>query len=126
MANLIKPITSDRDLIALAAKCDIHIDAVLDSTEVTKPLARDKTYLILLRPADMDIGHWTCVHNGEFFDSMGEGPPTKYGISKYNEFQYQSAHGDYCGIWCVLWLFVKQHKQQQLLKPFHNLNMVVL
>jgi hypothetical protein len=126
MANLIKPITSDHDLIDLAAKCDIHLDAIFDSTEILKPLSREKTYLILLRPKDADIGHWTAVHNGEYFDSMGEGPPTKYGISKYNEFQYQSAHGDYCGIWCILWLFVKQHQQPRLLKPFHNLNMVVL
>jgi hypothetical protein len=66
------------------------------------------------------------VHDGEYFDSMGEGPPTKYGISKYNAFQYQSAHGNYCGIWCILLLFAKPHKQPHLLKPFHNLNMVVL
>ncbi|GMF36597.1 unnamed protein product [Phytophthora lilii] len=40
----------------------------------------------------MDVGHWTCVHDGEYFDSMGEAAPTKYGIGKYNFKQYQGTN----------------------------------
>jgi hypothetical protein len=45
---------------------------------------------------------------------------------KYNELQTQSAKADYCGIWCMLWLYCMQHKKQHLLKRFNNLNVIVL
>ncbi|GMF57614.1 unnamed protein product [Phytophthora fragariaefolia] len=90
MSHLIKAITSDHDLIELAKKIGVHLDDIYESSEITKPLPKKGTYLILLRPPGMDVGHWTCVHDGEFFDSMGEAAPTKYGIGRYNPKQYQA------------------------------------
>ncbi|EGZ07858.1 hypothetical protein PHYSODRAFT_526657, partial [Phytophthora sojae] len=82
--ELIKPITSDHDLIELAKKMNIHLDDIFESSEITKRLPKKGSYLILLRQPNMDVGHWTCVHDGEYFDSMGEAAPTKYGVGKYN------------------------------------------
>jgi len=124
--ELIKPITSDHDLIKLADILNVHLDAIYESSEVKKPLPKKGTFIILLRKPNMDVGHWTCAHNGFFFDSMGEGPPTRYGSMKYNELQTQSAKADYCGIWCMLWLYAKQKNRMDILKRFHNLNIVIL
>ncbi|ETP27538.1 hypothetical protein F442_23185, partial [Phytophthora nicotianae P10297] len=49
-------------------------------------------------------------------------PPREYGISKYNELQTQSAHGSYCGIWSLLYLYCKQHNRMDLFKRFRDLN----
>ncbi|GMF34227.1 unnamed protein product [Phytophthora lilii] len=80
MSQVIKPITSDHDLIELAERLNVHLDDIFESSEITKPLLKKGTYLILLRQPDLDVGHWQAVHDGEFFDSMGEAAPTKYGI----------------------------------------------
>jgi hypothetical protein len=124
--ELIKPITSDHDLIKLADILNVHLDAIYEFSEIKRPLPKKGTFIILLRKPNMDVGHWTCAHNGSYFDSMGEGPQTSFGSMKYNEFQYQGAHDDYCGIFCILWLYCMQHKKQHLLKRFNNLNIVVL
>lgn len=124
--DLIKGITSDHDLIKLADKIGVHLDNIYESSEIKKPLPKKGTFLILLRLPDNDVGHWVCVHDGTYFDSMGEGPPTSFGIVKYNEFQTQSAHGDYCGIWCMLYLYCKQKKRMNIFNRFHNLNVIVL
>ncbi|GMF46188.1 unnamed protein product [Phytophthora lilii] len=89
MTSLIKPITSDHDLIELAEKMDVRLDNIFESSEITSPLPKNGSFLILLRQPNMDVGHWTAVHNGEYFDSMGEAAPTKYGIGRYNSKQYQ-------------------------------------
>lgn len=95
MTDLIKPITSDHELIELADRLKVHIVDIFESNEIVKPLPKKGSYLILLRPPNVDVGHWTAVYNGEYFDSMGEGPPTKYGIVRYNTKQYQGIYGDY-------------------------------
>jgi hypothetical protein len=120
MAKLIKGITSDHDLIELADKLNIHLDDVLTISEATKQV-KNGTYIILLR-ADDGVGHWVCCHNGEYFDSTGVGPPTKLGDMSYNQFQYQSTYDQFCGIWCILWLYSKQKHSPDLLKGFHNLD----
>ncbi|GMF45573.1 unnamed protein product [Phytophthora fragariaefolia] len=109
MSRLIKPITSDQDLIELAERLNVHLDDIVESSEITKQLPKKGTYLILLRPPGMVVGHRTCVHDGEYFYSMGEAAPTKYGIGRYNPKQIQGTYGDYCGIWCMLW-FPKAEK----------------
>ncbi|GMF30355.1 unnamed protein product [Phytophthora lilii] len=126
MSHLIKPITSDHDLIELAKRIGVHLDDIFESGEITKPLPKKGTYLILLRPPNLDVGHWQAVYDNEFFDSMGEAAPTKYGIGKYNPKQYQGAYGDYCGIWCMLWLYCKQKNKMNLLNRFKDLNLAIL
>ncbi|GMF27118.1 unnamed protein product [Phytophthora lilii] len=111
--DFIKPITSDHDLIKLAGILNVHLDAIYESSEITKPLPKKGTFIILLRKPNMDVGHWTCAHNGSYFDSMGEGPPTSFGVMKYNELQTQSARADYCGmhgasIWSSIWESIKK------------------
>jgi hypothetical protein len=126
MASLIKPVTSDHDLIELADRIGVHIDDILESNEITKPLPKHGTFLILLRPPDLDVGHWVCVHNHNYFDSMAEPAPPAFGKMKYNEIQYQGSFSEYCGIFCLMWLFSKQHNRPDLLKGFHDLNLYIL
>jgi len=126
MSNLIKPITSDHDLIELAKQIGVHLDGIYESSEITKPLPKKGTYLILLRPPRLDVGHWTAVHDGEYFDSMGEAAPTKYGIGKYNSKQYQGTYGDFCGPFCLLWLYSKQHRKPGVFKNMKDLNLTIL
>lgn len=125
--ELVKGITSDHDLIALAKKIGVHLDDILMSSEITKAgIPKKGSFLVLLRPEDRDIGHWTAVHNGEYYDSMAEGPPRSYRIRKYNPIQYQGARDEYCGIFCLLWLYSKQRNEPDLLKGFHDLNLTVI
>ncbi|GMF34079.1 unnamed protein product [Phytophthora lilii] len=126
MSHLIKPITSDHDLIELAKRMNVHLDDIFESSEITKPLPKKGTYLILLRPPNLDVGHWTAVNDGEYFDSMGEAAPTKFGIGRYNSKQYQGTYGDYCGPFCILWLYCKQNNKMNLLNRFKDLNLSIL
>jgi hypothetical protein len=126
MSSLIKPITSDHDLIELAKKIGVHLDDIYESNEITKPISKKGSYLVLLRPPNLDVGHWQAVHNGEFFDSMGEAAPTKYGIGKYNPKQYQGTYGDYCGPFCLLWLYSKQYNKPQVFSKMKDLNLTIL
>ncbi|KAL7688190.1 hypothetical protein Plhal304r1_c020g0073141 [Plasmopara halstedii] len=109
MSSLIKPITSDHDLIKLATQIGVHLDAIYESNEIYKAISKKGTYLVLLRTPDRDIGHWTCIYNNEYFDSMGEAAPTKYGI-----------------VWCMLWLYCKQKKRMSMLNQFKDLNLTIL
>ncbi|KAJ8564216.1 hypothetical protein ON010_g7130 [Phytophthora cinnamomi] len=94
--ELVKPISSDHDLIALAKKLDIHLDHIYESNAIKSALPMKGSFLILLHKPNQDVGHWTAVHDHEYYDSMGEGPPACYDIGKYNEIQTQSTHGPYC------------------------------
>ncbi|EEY60082.1 uncharacterized protein PITG_12371 [Phytophthora infestans T30-4] len=91
MNSLVKPITSDHDLIELAEKMVAQLDNIFESSEISQPLPKNGSYLILLRQPNMDVGHWTAVHKGKYFDSMEEAAPTKYGVWRYNTKQYQSS-----------------------------------
>ncbi|GMF09438.1 unnamed protein product [Phytophthora lilii] len=53
---------------------------------------------------------------------MGEAAPTKYGIGKYNPKQFQGTYGNFCGIWCMLWLYSKQHNKPQVFSKMKDLN----
>lgn len=118
--NLLKPITSDHDLIELANKLNIHIDQILTIDEVKHHLTKG-TYLILLR-RDTGVGHWVCANDGEYFDPTGVGPPTKIGNLPYNQIQYQGTYTEYCGIYCLLWLYAKQKNRPELMRGFANLD----
>lgn len=123
--DLLKPITSDDDLIKLANKIGVKINAIYDSPEIKGEIPKKGSYIILLRNHG-GIGHWVCVHDGRYFDSMGEGPPKRFGIKEYNETQYQGPYDDYCGIYCLVWLYTKQHNKFNLLKGFNDLNIKIL
>ncbi|GMF15004.1 unnamed protein product [Phytophthora lilii] len=62
--GLVKPITSDHDLIELAKRIGVHLDDILKS-EITHPFPKKGSYLILLRQPNMDAEHWTAFYNGE-------------------------------------------------------------
>jgi hypothetical protein len=118
--DLIKPITTDHDLIKLADTINVHLNEILDINEIKKPLSKG-SYLILLR-SDLSIGHWVAQYNNEYFDSMGVGPPVRLGKLKYNETQYQGAYSEFCGIWSMLWLYSKQKNKPELLNGFKDLD----
>ena len=118
--ELLKPVTSDHDLIELANKLNIHIDDILTIDEVKRPLTTG-IYIILLR-SSKGVGHWPCTNNGEYFDSTGVGPPTKVGNLPYNQIQIQGTYGEFCGIYCLLWLYSKQKNKPDLLRGFRNLD----
>jgi hypothetical protein len=121
MAESIKAITSDHDLIALAKHLGVKLDGILEISEITKPLPKEGTYIILLR-TDGGTGHWTCVNDGHYFDSMSVGPPTALGDLPYSEHQYQGSYSEFCGPFCVLWLYSQQHNRPDLLKGFVDLD----
>lgn len=122
--EFVKGTTSDHDLIKLAEIIGVRLNWIYSIDEINKPLARG-SYLILLRNDD-SVGHWVAVHNDEYFDPTGVGPPTALGDLKYNEFQYQSTYAQFCGVWCLLWLYTKQKHKPELLEGFSNLNIDVL
>lgn len=121
MAEFIKPITSDHDLIALAERINVELDGIHDLPEIKKPLPKG-SYLILLRKGD-GVGHWVAQHDNEYFDSMGQGPPTTLGDLGYNPKQYQGIEKDYCGIFALLWLYSKQKNKPGLFDQFEDLDL---
>ncbi|GMF42277.1 unnamed protein product [Phytophthora lilii] len=124
--ELVKPITYDHDLIELAEKIGVHLDDIFESSETTQPLPKKGSFLILMRQPNMDVGHWVCVYDGEYFDSMGEAAPTKFGIGRYNPKQFQGTYGDYCGPFCMLWLYSEQYKRSDVFKNMKDLNLSIL
>jgi hypothetical protein len=123
--DLIKAITSDDDLIKLANKIGVKIDAIYDAPDIKSKIPKKGSFIILMRNHD-GVGHWVAVHDNFYFDSMGEGPPKRFGIKKYNEVQYQGTYDDYCGIYCLMFLYAKQHNKSDLLKGFNDLNVKVV
>ena len=119
--DLIKGITSDHELIELANLLDIELDGIFTLDEIKKPLPKNRNYIILLENGD-GIGHWVCTFHDQYFDSAGEPPPLILGIKKYNHKQYQSAYREYCGIWCLLFLYAKQNHRPDLLDGYYDLN----
>ncbi|EGZ20626.1 hypothetical protein PHYSODRAFT_497485 [Phytophthora sojae] len=121
MVQYIKPITSDHDLIALAKHLNVHIDQILTLPEIKSRLPDQGTYIFLPR-SDGGVGHWVCQHNGKYFEPMGVGPPRILGDLKYNEKKFQSTYSEFCGPWCMLWLYTQQHSEPELLRTFNNLD----
>ncbi|EEY55387.1 uncharacterized protein PITG_09332 [Phytophthora infestans T30-4] len=107
--ELVKPITSDHDLIELAKRIGVHLDGIFESNEIAKPLPKKGSYLVLLRPPNLDVGHWTA-----------------YGVGRYNPKQYQGTYNDYCGGFCMFWLYSKQHKRPNVFKNMKDLNFLIL
>ncbi|DAZ98116.1 TPA: hypothetical protein N0F65_003102 [Lagenidium giganteum] len=113
--TLIKPVTSDHDLIELANIINVHLDGIYGLGELHRPLGKG-SYLILLGDGQ-DVGHWCAQYNDKYFDSMGEGPPKVLGNLKYNRKQYQGVSKSYRGIWCLLWLYIYKKISIDITQP---------
>jgi hypothetical protein len=120
--KLLKPITSDNDLIELAEHLNIHLDGIFLLSEITKPLPKIGSYLILLEKPELSIGHWVAVYNNTYSDSMGAAPPEVLKIKNYIHKQWQGTYSNYCGIWALLYLYAKQKNKMYLFDQFKNLN----
>jgi hypothetical protein len=97
--------------------------------ELTPELAKDirkNTWMILLRSGNEGVGHWVCTNDGEYYDPTGVGAPESIGDMPYNEFQYQGSYSEFCGVFCLLWLYSKQNNKPNLMKNFINLDLDVL
>lgn len=141
--ELVKSITSDHDLIELAKRIGVRLDGIyaiqeveqaqrsetarlrLETPSLKQQLKFGGAYIILLR-SDGGVGHWVAVHDKEYFDPFGVGPPSVLGPLKYSEIQYQGTYSEYCGIYCLLWLYCKQNNRMNLLKQFNNLDIDVV
>jgi hypothetical protein len=117
----IKGITSADDLMKLAKRIGVHIDDII-TIEQSKYLPKNGSHIILLRGPESDIGHWVCKFNDQYFDSMGQNPPSSIPyIKRDNDIQYQSPYAEYCGNWCLLWLLSKQKNNPDLMDSFYDL-----
>lgn len=118
--KLSEGVNSDKELRDLAKLLDVHIDDIVDIQSVDRLPSRG-TFIILLR-RDAGVGHWVCVCDGMYFDSYGIGAPTKLKVKSYNKIQLQSATANYCGIYCILFLYSKQKNRPDLMTGFTDLN----
>ncbi|DAZ94040.1 TPA: hypothetical protein N0F65_001471 [Lagenidium giganteum] len=100
--NFIKPITTDTDLVELARLLNVQLNGIIDIRDANN-LPHEGSYIILLRTGD-STGHW------------------KLGLTKYNNIQYQGSKNDFCGIYCLLWLYSKQKNDPDVLKGFIDLD----
>lgn len=116
----IKGITSAGDLYKLAERLGVHIDKIVVLDEAGS-LPEKGSYIILLKGPNSDVGHWTSRYNDEYFDSMGVRPPSIIKCRKWNDVQYQSTYGEYCGPWCLAFLLSKQ-QNKDILKSFYDLD----
>lgn len=118
--KLIKAITSDSDLWELSKQLDLDINGIYDIRDSYK-LNTSGTYIILMRSTD-DVGHWVCVCDNQYFDSMGCPPSSKIKVTQYSDIQYQGSRNDYCGIYCLLFIYSVQKHRPDLLQGFTNLD----
>ena len=125
VSKLIKPITSAQDLFNLAKVIGVNIDSIRDINTINGSLPKNGTFIILMRRGSYGVGHWVCVYNNEYFDPFGIGPVQKLKIDKYSKIQYQGDTYDYCGIYCLLWLYSQQHGEPDLMKGFDNLDVQI-
>ena len=121
MNNLIKGITTSEDLIKLAKHIGVKLDGIVDIKDLREPINQKGSFIILLNDGQ-SVGHWVAVYNGKYFDSMGIPPPMILGLKYFSKRQYQSTYTDYCGIWCLLWLYCKQNNKMDILNQFVNLS----
>lgn len=114
-------VSSDHELILLAQKLNIKLDAIYTMDEIKQPLTLGKNYILLLRKDD-SVGHWVAVSDNYYFDAMGQGPPLKLNIKNYNRKQFQGTYSQYCGLWCLQFLYAKQNDCMDLFNKFIDLN----
>ncbi|ETP05137.1 hypothetical protein F441_18207 [Phytophthora nicotianae CJ01A1] len=123
--EFVKGITSDHDLLELSKRIDVKIDGIYELSEITSPLPKKGSYLILLRTKP-GVGHWSAVSDSSYFDSMGVPPPLSLGKLSYFDKQIQGSSDEYCGIYCMLFLHAKQHGKMHLFDRFMDLDIDVI
>lgn len=116
----LKGITSAADLLKLADRLGILVNQIVSVNEAGS-LPEKGSYIILLKDPNSDVGHWCAKYNNCWFDSMGVIPPSSIKCKTWNEVQYQSTYGEYCGNWCLAFLYSKQ-KNKDILKSFYDLD----
>jgi len=116
-----KGITSNFDLMKLAKKIDINITAIIYKDELMKFNSnKNGSYILDLHDSnDTSTGHWIALYiNGNkavYFDSFGiiypEIVKTFCGnrTIEYNTKQLQGYNTEYCGEWCLAFLWHMQH-----------------
>lgn len=119
--ELVKAVTSDHELFELADRLGVHLDDILEVEEASREKLKSGSFIVLLG-SGRGVGHWVASHDGEWFDSTGIGPPERLGPMKYNQKQYQGTYDEFCGPWCLLWLYSKQKNRMDLMEGFNNLD----
>ncbi|KAL8013029.1 hypothetical protein Plhal710r2_c041g0142131 [Plasmopara halstedii] len=104
-------------------KLKIQLDGVIIIEEAKAIIKRNGRYIILLHEGD-NTGDWVCYDRGSYFDSFGE-PPSRSllkFVKMYNRKQYQAVELNFCGQWCLLWLYSRQYNRPDLLDQISDLN----
>lgn len=118
-----KGITSSTELRQLADAIGLKLNGIYDISELkNKKLPNKGSFIILLRK-DSGVGHWCAIHNLDYFDSYGIlNPPELKGIKNCNETQLQGSTADFCGQYCILWIYSKQKNRPDLMNNFIDLD----
>lgn len=101
--------TSSNELKEIANRYGIKLDGIY---------ARDlydgsNNAIINLDDSKNKGSHWVCVHKNIYFDSYGLPPPLEIlkfkPKIKYNKKQIQAMDSDYCGQYCLYFLWCMQN-----------------
>jgi len=112
--------TSKKDLINISKSLNINNLQVKWAEEYD--IEKDKNIPTILNIGDNHEGsHWVAVYKGNYFDSFGMAPDSDipgYKQLKYNEIQIQDINKEFCGSYCLLWLYYAINND---IKTFYNL-----
>lgn len=106
--------TDPNELISIAKKQNIKLDAIADIYANKKYFKKDGNYIYLIKPSkEVNAGHWVALikrtNCSFYFDSYGLPPPLAIATTIkrdyfYNNIQIQPLNADYCGIFCLMFL----------------------
>ncbi|POM62467.1 hypothetical protein PHPALM_28383 [Phytophthora palmivora] len=92
----------------------IHFAQNIIISQLIKPITNDRDLI--------ELAERLNVYLNDIFEST----PTKHEVGKYNPKQFKGTYGDYCGVWCMLWLYCKPKTKMSLLNRFKDLNLTIL
>jgi hypothetical protein len=116
-----KSITTNLDLLNLAKKFNIDLDAVIYKDKLLEyDPNKNASYILTLRDStDNETGHWVAlyIHNNKaiYFDSFGVIYPNvvrefcKNKELEYNSKELQNINSGFCGQYCLMFLNYLQH-----------------
>jgi len=116
-------ITSNVQLENICKELNIPLNGIYVINELPKEFKKG-AYIYNLNGQS----HWVCSYNNEYFDSMGENAPIEVlkfaKIKKYNNKQIQDVYQNWCGIYCVcyLWFKTNGYTLKDFLDYFEQLN----
>lgn len=114
---------TDHDLEDLEKQLNIQLDGVITIEQTRANIKRNGRYTILLHDGDQ-TGHWVAYDRGYYWYSFGELCPSsliKY-VKKYNRKQLQAVEQEWCGQWCLLWLYSRQYNRPDPLDQMSDLD----